>query len=144
MNLYKLHNTARRKMQRLSPEDKLTRKKFSIQYLEQLAETYKMCEFLEYDYCCRGEDHNCWIEVEGLDYGWLFLNKKEEDMPKILFDHALKILKAHRKDLYKRKIYVIENDDKISLFVFLRDKCRSDYIITFAKNPSADNVGYWG
>lgn len=143
MNLYKLHNVGRKNI-RLSPGDILSRKKYSVGYLKSLAEQYEMREFLEYDYCCRGEDHNCWIEVEGIDYGWLWLDKDPKEMPELLFNHALNILKTHRKELYQRKIFVVENEDKISIFVFLRDICRSDYILTFAKNPEAENVGFWG
>ena len=103
-----------------------------------------MREFLAYDYCCEGEDHNCWIEVEGIDYGWLWLKKDPKKMPKILFDHAIGILKAYRKALYQRKLFVVENEDKIVIFTFLRDVCKSDYVLTFAKNPEAENIGFWG
>ena len=137
MNLYKLHNTGRKHI-RLFPKDKITRKKYSVQYLKHLAATYEMREFLEYSYCCRGEDHNCWIEVEGIDHGWLWLDKDPKDMPKLLFDMALNTLKTYRNTLYKRKMFVVENEDKISIYVFLRDVCTRDYILTFAKNLEAD------
>lgn len=140
MNLYKLHNVGKRNIC-LSPDDTLFRKKYSVDYLKSLAEKYEMREFLEYSYCCRGEDHNCWIEVEGIDYGWIFLNYKEAEMPKVLFDHALSILKHYRRILYKRKMFVVENSDKITIYIFLRDICKNDFILTFAKHPKAENIG---
>ena len=140
MNLYKLHNVGRKYI-RLSPGDTLTRKKYSVGYLKELAEKYEMREFLEYSYCCRGEDHNCWIEVEGLDYGWLWLNEDPEEMPKLLFDRALSVLKSHREALYKRKLFVFEDEKRVIVYAFLRDVCRNDFIITFAKYPEAEDVG---
>lgn len=142
MNLYKLHNVGRRHMI-VSPGDTVTRKKYSVGYLKELANKYEMREFLEYSYCCRGEDHNCWIEVEGIDYGWMFLDHEEAEMPKVLFDHALGILKHYRKTLYKRKMFIVENDDKITAYVFLRDICKNDFILTFAKRPEVENIGLY-
>ena len=142
MDLYKLHNVGRKNI-RLSPGDIISRKKYSIAYLKELADKYEMREFLEYEYCCRGEDHNCWIEVEGIDYGWLWTDKNPEEMPKILFNHALGILKHYRKTLYQRKMFIVENDDRLSIFIFLRDVCKSDFIMTFAKRPEAEDVGWF-
>lgn len=142
MDLYKLHNIGRKNIQ-LSPGDTITRKKYSINYLKDLANKYEMREFLEYDYCCRGEDHNCWVEVEGIDYGWLWLEKNPKEMPKILFNHATNILKHYRKILYRRKMFIVENDNRITIFIFLRDKNKSDYVLTFAKNLEVEHIGFW-
>lgn len=134
MNLYKLHNIARKSL-RLSPNDTLSRKKYSVGYLKELATKYEMREFLEFSYCCRGEDHNCWMEVEGLDYGWLWVNEDPATMPQKLFNHALGILKSHRNHLYNRKMYVIENEDFITVMIYLRDVNKNDYSLTFGKKP---------
>ena len=64
-------------------------------------------------------------------------------MPKILFNHALGILKHYRETLYQRKMFIVENDDRLSIFIFLRDVCKSDFIMTFAKRPEAENVGWF-
>ena len=140
MNLYKLHNIARRTI-KVKPGEKLYTKKYSVQYLNSLAEQYEMREFLELRYCCRGEDHNCWIDVEGIDYGWLWIDKKPEEMPKLLFEMALGALKASRKTLYQRKIYVLESDNAIQLYVFVRDVAKCDYVLSFAKRTDVESVG---
>ncbi len=142
MDLYKLHNIARKNL-KLTPNDTLSRKKYSVGYLKELAEKYEMREFLELSYCCHGEDNNCWMEVEGLDYGWLWIDKDPETMPERLFNHALNILKSYRKHLYNRKMYVIESDDYVMIFVYLRDINSNDYVLTFGKK-SEITVGLFG
>lgn len=133
MNLYKLHNVGRKNIQ-LSPNDNIIRKKYSVAYLKELANKYEMREFLSYNYCCYGEDCSCWIDVEGINYGWLWLNNEPEEMSKLLFDMALTTIKSHRDILYKRKMFVVENNDKIIIYFFLRDVIKRDYILTFIKN----------
>ena len=132
MDLYKLHNIGRKKI-RLSPNDTISRKKYSVAYLKELANKYEMREFVSYKYCCKGEDYNCWLDVEGIDYGWLWLDKDPIEMPKILFNYTLDILKSYRKILYKRKMFVIEKNDKIIIHIFLRDINKTDYVIVFSK-----------
>ena len=92
-----------------------------------------MREFVSYKYCCKGEDYNCWLNVEGIDYGWLWLDKDPIEMPEILFNYTLDTLKSYRKILYKRKMFVIEKNDKIIIHIFLRDINKTDYVIVFSK-----------
>ena len=136
MTLYKLNNTIIKKIQN-QKDVKISRPKYSIGLFKSLMQDYYIHGTYEYHYCCEGEDHNCWVDVEGLDFGWLFLDYPEEQMPEVLYNRFMKMIKKHRIYLYRRKLFYMETKDSISILVPLRDICKTDYLIVFAKEKDS-------
>lgn len=136
MDLYKLNNTISHILTQYK-DIKITRPRYSISLFKDLMKKYYINSTYEYHYCCQGEDHNCWVDVEGIDFGWLFLDYPEEQMPEVLYNRFMKIIKKHRIYLYRRKLFYIDSKDAISIVVPLRDVCKTDYLIVFAKEKDS-------
>lgn len=118
----------------------ISTKKFSLGYLKELSEKYYMNGFFEYQYCCQGEDFNCWVEVELLDAGWFWLDTPKKELPQKLFEIATDFTKEERKFLYGKKIFIIENDREIEILIPMRanhffhgTRGRRDLLLVFSK-----------
>lgn len=144
MTPYKLGNVSRKTAMKYASIMKkehsckatISRKKFSIGYLKELHEKYFIQGFYEYRYCCYGEDRNCWVDVECLDAGWVWLMHRPSEMPDVIFNMAKGFKSKEKSLLYNRKIFIVECDKEIDVIIPMRDVKRVDYIITFAKDKN--------
>ncbi|MCM1324405.1 MAG: hypothetical protein NC218_09660 [Acetobacter sp.] len=138
MNLYKLSNIIHKKLTRRNLP--YCRLRYSKRYLRQLHSQFPLVEICEYHYCCRGEEHNCWIDVEGVDHGWIFTDHKEEEMPDILLSTFFSWTKRIASKLYKRDIFVVDEENGVFVIIPTRDLIKADFILTFKKNDKVETL----
>lgn len=111
--------------------------KLSFSYLNNLFNTYYVSEWCMFEYCCRGEDYNCWIDVES---SWIRLGEKMTD--KEYNDKIYRSIKGSinekltKQQIGKRSVFIDENARKNSIVVCipLRDVAKYDHWIVFDKN----------
>lgn len=113
---------------------KYPRKYFSIRYISSLFKRYKIAEVATFHYCCYGDEKSCWTDVEGINYGWLFRNYKESEMPQVLFKEVKRLCKPYLKSLYKRKIFINYEKEFLKIVIPLRDLAKYDIILIFNIN----------
>lgn len=107
------------------------RKKISLGHLRYLFASYKLEEICIKNYCCYGEDIACWYDVEGTDFGWLFLEHTKEEMPSILLKYIKDHMRGHMDSLYKRRAFITQKDNLLTYVIPMRDLEKYDIYITF-------------
>lgn len=136
MDKYKLYNSIKRELLKRPNIQKsdIELKGFSYGLLRELFRTYTVLEYVVSEYCCYGEDICCWQEVEGENFGWLWLRKRglswQFEIEKSLYNS----LKRYKKELYNRKIFYLDLEQVIWVQIPLRDVAKEDYSIIFDKN----------
>ena len=142
MNKYKLYNTIRRELlsrKNINRGD-IELKKFSYSLLRELFQNYAVAEYVVSEYCCYGEDHCCWQEVEGETFGWIWLRKggisRHFEIEKSLY----KSLKKYKNELYGRKIFYIDKGKTVWVQIPLRDIGKEDFSIIFDKTKSVKDL----
>lgn len=142
MNKYKLYNTIKRdllKRPNIKKSD-IQLKGFSYSLLRELFQRYAVAEYVVSEYCCYGEDHCCWQEVEGETFGWIWLRKggisRHFELEKSLYSS----LKRYKKELYNRKIFYVETNKMVWVQIPLRDIAKEDYSIIFDKTKSVKDL----
>ncbi len=142
MNKYKLYNTIRRELlsrKNINRGD-IELKKFSYSLLRELFQNYAVAEYVVSEYCCYGEDHCCWQEVEGETFGWIWLRKggisRHFEIEKSLY----KSLKKYKNELYERKIFYIDKGKTVWVQIPLRDIGKEDFSIIFDKTKSVKDL----
>ena len=85
-------------------------------------------EITEEFYCCNGLEQSCWIELyyDG-NWGRTLLDVRNE---------VLSIYRSFAKYLYNinkygNRLYVVEKENKVRVFVYLRDVIGKDYTFDF-------------
>lgn len=118
-----------------------TKVPFCKSFIRELYNQYKLIEVAKYHYCCYGPYLNCWIEVEGIDYGWLFLDYTEEEMPKVLLRKIFNWIKYARFP-FGRHIFKVETKNAVYIILPGRDlrRAKADYILSFGKNNEAEGI----
>ena len=113
----------------------IKKQRFSFKYLNELCNTYKIDEYTIWNYCCYGEDKNCWIDVES---SWMrdkYISDK--DLNKRIYSSIKRSILDDFKDyknIGKINIFIGESDDAIFLCIPMRDKRKYDFWICFNKN----------
>lgn len=133
MNLYKNSNIIHNELKKRNIPYKRIR--FSRNTLRRIYNKYPLIELTSFSYCCLEEEESCWTDIEGIDYGWEFRDYQAEEMPDVLFNLFLNSVKKF--DLYKRKFFMVEEEDAIYLILPLRDWQKCDYVLTFKKTEAA-------
>ncbi|MBO1087210.1 hypothetical protein [Enterococcus mundtii] len=79
---------------------------FIIPKIEQLLEKYKHIAIVDKSFCCYGNKISCWVDIDGEDFGWIFLtclnDDKEIDINKCrskLFEIGLRIAKQESSSI---------------------------------------------
>lgn len=87
-----------------------------------LIKRYKYIDVHEYWYDDE-ENPNCntWIDIEGIEYGWLWCNCKTEGKMR-------KIIRQYARDIYNGEIVYIFNQNNIKHIVFI-DKNREETLV---------------
>lgn len=142
MDKYKLYNSIKRDLviRHKFKKSDIQLRGFSYSLLRELFQKYAVQEYVVSDYCCRGEDHCCWQEVEGETFGWIWLTKggisRHFALEKSLYDS----LKRYKKELYSRKIFYIDTCSFIWVEIPLRDVAKSDFTIIFDKTKPVKDL----
>lgn len=137
MNTYKLGNLIKKDLLKHFKNSQIHKQKFSFSHLKKLCETYAIREYVTDSYCCYGEDKCCWQEENlcWLQGAYPYLSNKELNK-KIYFGFKRFFnSQASKKQLklFKRKVFICENDKTIWFIVPLRDICKEDYFFVFDK-----------
>ena len=135
MNSYKLNNIIRKECvkdkKRFGEAKKMD---FSFAYLRDLFDKYYVSEWTTFDYCCKGEDYNCWIDVES---SWIRHGEKNDIKYNNRIYHAIKCemnRRFNKKRIGRRRIYVQENEKVICVSIPMRDVAKHDHYLIFDKN----------
>lgn len=127
MTYQKLANTLTAELREFKP----IRKKISLKHLRYLFSQYEVEEICVKNYCCYGEDTCCWYDVEGIDFGWLFLDHAKEEMPSILLNYVKDHMRPYMDSLYKRRAFIYQKDSLLYYVIPMRDLGTYDIYITF-------------
>lgn len=134
MNTYKLSNIIKKEFVHDKKRfGKHRAMNLSFAYLRELFDTYYVSEWTEFDYCCRGEDCNCWIDVES---SWLRLRPMtDQEYNNRIYSSIKRDINSRlsKKRIGKRKIYIAENNRVILVCIPLRDVAKHDHYIIFDK-----------
>jgi hypothetical protein len=74
---------------------------------------------------------NTWVDVEGEGYGWLWINKPEEEWHSLLRDQLLDFIDKKNIEL-NEKVIVAAYDNKIVYHFIERETLLRDVIFTFS------------
>ena len=113
----------------------IKKQKFSFTFLRELCNKYYVSEWTEFEYCCRHEDYNCWIEVHS---SWM--RYKSSDPDKEYNDRVYKSIKGivnshlNKKQIGKRSMYVADGKNSIVVCIPMRDVSKSDQWLVFDKS----------
>ena len=132
MNKYKLGNIIRKDMLDGFNKNEVSKHRFSFGYLNKLCKKYKISEYTIHNYCCYGEDICCWVDAE---HTWMsneYLSDKE--LNERIYKNVKHIIKSLNVNIFKRKIFVSENDKYIIYCFPMRDISREDIYLVFEKN----------
>lgn len=131
MTYEKLVNCIYKDLRRTKPLS-ITRQKLSLKRLKSVFRQDYDTNYIQKHYCCIGEDTNCWTDVEGLDYGWLFLDYPPEKMPKILYKNLMYHVRPHLSKLYGRKVFTAKYKDGTEVIVIpMRDFAQYDLYVSY-------------
>lgn len=143
MKYDKLVNRIYKELARVSG-DKPKRMGFSFQMIHKLFQEYKDIEVAQVHYCCCGDEFSCWTDVEGIDYGWMWLYRKKEDMPKYLYKYFCGLCEPYKKHLFARRSFLktmrTKNGDALVIVLPLRDVAHYDIWLSFSNS----GVGWVG
>ena len=137
MDTYKLSNIIKRKVlndHKWRHYTNMKRQKFSFALLRDLCSKYRVSEWTEFEYCCRNEDHNCWIEVHS---SWMYKKgESDADFNKRVYSSIKSIVNSNltKKQIGKRSIFISESNDAIFVCIPLRDVSKSDHWLIFDKS----------
>lgn len=142
MNKYKLYNTLKRELLKRPNIKKsdIQLKGFSYSLLRELFQKYAVEEYVVSEYCCRGEDHCCWQEVEGETFGWVWLTKGGISRHFAIEKSVYNSLKSYKNELYNRKIFYVDLGNIIWVQIPLRDVAKKDFSIIFNKTKSVKDL----
>lgn len=144
MNTYKLSNIIKREV--LDDNKKrhfhsMKKQKFSFSYLRELCLKYRVSEWCEFEYCCRHEDYNCWIEAHS---SWMYKKGESDfDFNRRIYSAIKRIVNSYlsKKQIGKRSIFVAENKKAIFVCIPMRDtQAKGDHWLLFDKNRPIDNI----
>lgn len=127
MTYQKLSNTLTAELRKFKPK----RVKISLKHLRYLFAQYEIEEVSIKNYCCYGEDKNCWIDIEGIDYGWLFVDHTKEEMPFILLKYLKDHIHGYMDSLYKRRAFIYKEDNHLIYLIPMRDIAKYDVYVSF-------------
>lgn len=127
MTYQKLSNTLTAELRKFNPK----RIKISLKHLRYLFTHYTVEEICIKNYCCYGEDTPCWYDIEGMDYGWLFLDHTKEEMPSVLLNYVKGHMNKYMDSLYKRRAFIFQRDNCLTYVIPMRDLAQYDIYITF-------------
>lgn len=137
MNTYKLSNIIKREMLADGKQRhyaSMKKQKFSFSFLKDLCSKYKICEWTEFEYCCKHEDYNCWIEVHS---SWMYRkNESHADFNRRVYLRLKGIVNSHftKEQIGKRSIFISENKTAIFVCIPMRDtRSKSDHWLIFDK-----------
>lgn len=140
MNTYKLSNCVKKELLKTFKNSEIRKQKFSYGFIHSLFNKYVISEYLSYSYCCYGEDINCWVDesVCWLKCGYKNYKPSTETLNK----HFYSVLKSSLKqrkfeksfDIFKRNLFIGENEDVICIYIPLRDIKKYDICLVFDKN----------
>lgn len=136
MNTYKLSNIIKKEF--LKDEHNryknLKKQKFSFAYLKNLFNTYYVSEWTTFEYCCRGEDFNCWIEVNS---SWMPRNLSDKEHNAYIYKQIKYCVNKTltEKEIGNRSIFISETKKHncIVVCIPLRDKVKYDQWLVFDK-----------
>lgn len=94
-----------------------------------LFDKYKECSYNEYLFCCYGNKNPCWVEIEGQDFGWMFLNFEGDinGIRRSLLDNMLSMIDSSENEdcrviigesKLKSELLIINQDGSNYLFMF--------------------------
>lgn len=110
---------------------------YNEKYLEGLIDTFKHIEILDKEYCCHGPFINCWQDIEGEGYGWIWIEHPEEEWHDLLVSWIKGRFKEFSRVLKGKKVIHIWNETyQIRRVVLpMRDtEYKRDVIISFSDN----------
>ena len=137
MNTYKLSNIVKKDFSKdkYKRYKNITKQKFSFAYLRNLFDTYYVSEWTTFEYCCRGEDYNCWIEVGS---SWMPRNLSDKEHNDYIYKKIKHCVNKalSKKEIGNRNIFISEsvNHNCIVVCIPLRDKVKYDQWIVFDRN----------
>lgn len=91
---------------------------------------FKECSHYEYSFCCNGNEYPCWVDVEGQDFGWMFLDFEHGDVEgirKALLRDMISIVDDSKYE--DCKIIIGENKNRAEILIVNRDG--SNYTFSF-------------
>lgn len=131
MNTYKLGNIIKKYLLTRFDNSQISKKHFSFKLLNELCYTYPVIEFTQHQYCCYGEDRCCWIDESTCWYS--------TENPRKINQIVYRTIKRYSRrytdnfNIYKRKVFIGENDKYICYCIPLRDVLKEDLFIVFDK-----------
>ncbi len=131
MNAYKLGNIIKKRMLEQFDNSQIRKQRLSIRYLKELFTKCELLEWVELDYCCRGEDTNCWVDEK---LSWTSPSPINSRFRR--FKRQLnRICEANHINIGKRHMFIGEDDMFIVICIPLRDitSPRFDTWLTFRK-----------
>lgn len=132
MNTYKLGNIVKKGLLKRFNKSQISKKHFSFKLLNELCHTYPIVGYTQHHYCCYGEDKCCWIDESTCWYP----TKNKKKINQIVYKdlkHSLKRKNTKGFDIYKRNVFIAENDKYIHYCLPLRDVWKEDLFLIFDK-----------
>lgn len=132
MNTYKLNNIIKKDLLKRFKNSQITKKHFSFKLLHELCNTYSITEYVSEHYCCYGEDRCCWQDENSC---WYDSHLTQKEINERIYRGLKKSLtsKSNKFDIYKRNIFMGENNKVIFYCIPLRDVWKEDLWIIFNK-----------
>ena len=133
MNTYKLSNIIKKDFLDDKRNKAIKKQKLSFSYLRDIFNTYYCSEWTTFEYCCRGEDHNCWIDVGS---SWMPRHLSDKAHNNYIYKEIKYCINKFldKKEIGRRSIYIAEtNRDCIVVCIPLRDKVKYDQWLVFDK-----------
>lgn len=134
MNNYKLSNIIKKHLKKHGFKDhEIKKQKINLKYIKSLLNKYQIIEetIRWYD---AYEDWSTWIDVEGLRYGWVWVDRTIKDTDKIIKDDFIENCKDFIKTCSKRNIFIAENDQVIWIVLPMRNVKECDVCLILRKN----------
>jgi hypothetical protein len=115
-----------RKVQKVDIKEIKASKDFFKIFIPNLFKEYKWYTMTENSYCCYGEEHCCWQEL--IEEGNWDLTLKDVRMA------IIESIKDSKKHLYHGgRLFMYKDADKCYLYIYCRDKIKTDFHIWFYK-----------
>lgn len=141
MNRYKLGNITKKYLLKTFKNSEISKKKFSFTLLNNLFNAYECSEYLINYYDTWEEDRCNWQDVES---SWLSyenpdsktLNKRiYKDVKQQFYYYDNKHIR-HKINMYKRNLFIGENNKYLVVIIPLRDIKNIDIVISFNKSEN--------
>lgn len=103
---------------------------FIVANVLMLFDKFLKCSYAEYSFCCYGNKRSCWVDIEGQDFGWMFLDFNDDDLEGIreaLLKDMVVIVKNSKYE--NCKILIGENKNRAEILIISEDD--SNYILSF-------------